>query len=378
MGHSLTNSDLIDIEGGALRLTTPSLILDLSAVRRNLNKMSALTSAAGLALRPHIKTHKCSALAKEQIKHGASGICCATAHEAIMMARDGMQDILVTSPVVQSRQIAALAAVYAEGTPLTIVIDHPSQIAPWNDSLSDLHPPLPALVDVDIGMGRTGVRTEAMAVKIAELLRTSRRLTFAGVQAYSGMVQHIKEYAARRSVYLAQLDHLKTILKALKAAGLEVSIVSGGGTGSIGIDIEQRIFTECQAGSYVFMDVEYNAIELFDDRHSPFETSLWLRTTVISANADDHITLNAGFKCLATDGPLPKVRADASNLSYHFFGDEYGRLSFPDESLRPALGSVVDLITPHCDPTVNLHDSLHVVDGDTLIDIWRINARGSL
>jgi D-serine deaminase-like pyridoxal phosphate-dependent protein len=111
-------------------------------MRRNLEKMSVLTSAAGLALRPHIKTHKCSTLAKEQIKRGVNGICCATPHEAIMMARDGMKDIPVTSPVVQPRQIAALAAVYAEGTPLTIVIDHPSQVAAWNDSLPDLHLPL--------------------------------------------------------------------------------------------------------------------------------------------------------------------------------------------------------------------------------------------
>jgi D-serine deaminase-like pyridoxal phosphate-dependent protein len=199
------------------------------------------------------------------------------------------------------------------------------------------------------------------------------------VQAYSGRVQHINDYRERRRIYWTQLDRLEACLEALENAGVPAPIVSGGGTGTFAIDVERGLYTESQAGSYIFMDVEYNDVELFEGSPRPYDVSLTLRASIISTNVPGHVTLNAGFKSFATDGPLPRLHGEAfAGARYELYGDEYGRLILGAGQCAPGIGTCVELVTPHCDPTVNLHDHLHVIEGDTLVDIWRIDARGVL
>jgi D-serine deaminase-like pyridoxal phosphate-dependent protein len=373
------NADLIGVPGGLAQLTTPVLVLDLDRFRANQAHMMSLCRTAGIKLRPHGKTHKCSRIAFEQLAAGALGICCATPHEAVAFAKAGVGRLLVTSPVVQPRHLRALADLHEAGVDLMIVIDHVDAITVWETLLTDPGRPLPVLVDVDIGMGRTGASTLDQALAIARRLSGSRTLAYAGVQAYSGRVQHINEYRQRRRTYWAQLDRLEAILVALENAGLPAPIVSGGGTGTFAIDVERGLYTESQAGSYIFMDVEYNDVELFEGSASPYRVSLTLHTSIISANLPGHVTLNAGFKSFATDGPLPKLHGEAfAGSRFELYGDEYGRLILDRGQCAPAIGTSVALVTPHCDPTVNLHDNLHVIEGDTLVDIWRIDARGVL
>jgi D-serine deaminase-like pyridoxal phosphate-dependent protein len=373
------NADLIGTPGSAAHLTTPALVLDLARLRANQAHMMSLCAAAGIKLRPHGKTHKCSRLAFEQLAAGAVGICCATPHEAIAFARAGVSKLLITSPIVQARHLRAVADLHEAGVDLMIVIDQVDAIAAWETLLSNPERPLPALVDIDIGLGRTGAGTLEQALAIGRRLSGSRTLAYAGVQAYSGRVQHINDYRERRRIYWTQLDRLEASLAALDNAGLPAPIVSGGGTGTFAIDVERGLYTESQAGSYIFMDVEYNDVELFADDPNPYDVSLRLHASIISTNVPGHVTLNAGFKSFATDGPLPKLHGEAlAGARYELYGDEYGRLVLGPGQRAPRIGTCVELVTPHCDPTVNLHDQLHVIEGDTLIDIWRIDARGVL
>ena len=373
------NADLIGTPGSAAHLTTPALVLDLERFRANQAYMMGLCRAAGIKLRPHGKTHKCSRLAFEQLAAGAVGTCCATSHEAIAFARAGVGKLLITSPVVQPRHLRVLADLHEAGIDLMIVIDQIDAIAAWETLLSNPDRPLPALVDIDIGMGRTGASTLEQALAIGRRLSGSRTLAYAGVQAYSGRVQHINDYQERRRVYWDQLDRLEASLEALENAGLPAPIVSGGGTGTFAIDVERGLFTESQAGSYIFMDVEYNDVELFEGSPCPYGVSLTLCASIISANIPGHVTLNTGFKSFATDGPLPKLQGEAFvSARYELYGDEYGRIILGPGQCAPPVGTCVELVTPHCDPTVNLHDHLHVVAGDALVDIWRIDARGVL
>jgi D-serine deaminase-like pyridoxal phosphate-dependent protein len=156
--------------------------------------------------------------------------------------------------------------------------------------------------------------------------------------------------------------------------------VSGGGTGTLALDCREGVLTEHQAGSYIFMDVEYGAVTLrANNAAAPFATSLFLHSTVVSKNVPGQVTIDAGLKSFATDGPLPRVSAGAPvGTTYSFFGDEHGCLTFPTPTDRLPLGSIVAFITPHCDPTINLHDYLHVVRHDTIVDIWPIVGRGVL
>ncbi|HZB91131.1 MAG TPA: DSD1 family PLP-dependent enzyme, partial [Stellaceae bacterium] len=130
-------------------------------------------------------------------------------------------------------------------------------------------------------------------------------------------------------------------------------------------------------GSYVFMDVDYqNALK--DGRNAPpFETALFVATAVVSANVPGYVTCDAGLKAFATDGPAPEAVAGApAGSRYAFFGDEHGKLVLPAGAAKPPLGAIIECVTPHCDPTVNLHDVYHLVRGDTLVDIWPVDARG--
>ncbi|MGH7088508.1 MAG: hypothetical protein ACREFQ_06370, partial [Stellaceae bacterium] len=181
----------------------------------------------------------------------------------------------------------------------------------------------------------------------------------------------------RRTRALAELERLGRMLAKLRAAGIAVPVVTGGGTGTFDLDPEGPVFTELQVGSYVFMDVDYlRALE--DGRNAPpFETALFVATAVVSVNQPNYVTTDAGLKAFATDGPAPVPSAGAPPGSrYEFFGDEHGRLVLPPGTAKLELGARIECIAPHCDPTVNLHDHYHVVAGDTLAEIWPIEARG--
>jgi D-serine deaminase-like pyridoxal phosphate-dependent protein len=379
-GDKGPNADLIGVPDAALTVVTPALMLDLGRLRANLGRMREQCVKAGIELRPHGKTHKCSRVSREQLEYGgARGVCAATPYEAIAFAESGVTGILITAPVVQPRQLRALAELHAGGADISVVVDHQNCISTLEPVLNGVSRPMPALVDIDIGMGRTGASSPEQVVTLARMLQHSSVLDYAGVQAYSGRVQHIEIFDERRRVYDEQLDRLEAAITALRDAALAPKIISGGGTGTFAIDVERALYTETQAGSYIFMDVEYNAVELFRGGKNPYATSLFLRTSVLSANIPGQATLNAGYKSFATDGPTPEIFGDSwLGSKYEFFGDEYGKLILPEAHHEVLVGSTVDVVTPHCDPTVNLHDFYHVIDANTLIDVWRIDARGVL
>jgi D-serine deaminase-like pyridoxal phosphate-dependent protein len=234
---------------------------------------------------------------------------------------------------------------------------------------------LKILVDVDIGLHRTGVRPGEPALALARRIASSPHLEFVGLQGYAGQLQHIGEFEERRSKSLEALKELGATRDAILAAGIPCPIVSGGGTGTFNIDGDARVFTELQAGSYIFMDKQYGEVRIANAAPLPFESALFVQTTVISANMPGLATTDAGFKAFATDAGAPLLHSGApEGASYFFFGDEQGGIMLGSHPLEP--GSVVTCTAPHCDPTVNLHDAYHVVDGERLVDIWPIEARG--
>ncbi len=373
------NQSLIDIPGSRKALTTPALVLDLDAFEQNLTTHAKLCGEAGLRSRPHAKTHKCSEIAKRQIGAGAVGVCCATLHEATVMVEAGIEGVLITSPVIGAAKVNRLVELNKKADKLKLVADNSTNISDLSDTAGRENTELDVLIDIDIGMHRTGVHDVAEIVRLAQLIIDSPHLNYRGVQAYSGKVQHIEVYADREQEYGAQLDHLQTCIDALADAQLKPSMITGGGTGTHAIDRSRKIFTEHQTGSYIFMDVEYNSVELIAGDTSPFATSLFMQCSVVSNNADGFVTIDGGYKCFATDGPKPEVSTDSlPDAGYDRFGDEHGKIIISDQSQKPVIGTPITLITPHCDPTVNLHNYLHCVRGDKLVDIWVVDARGVL
>ena len=361
------------------RLWTPALLLDLDAFEHNIGSMSALCRKAGKLLRPHAKTHKSTTIARKQLAAGAVGISVATVREAAAMINAGIAEILVTSPVAGEAKLDAVARLATIARGLIVVVDSLEGMEALEVRMRREGRTVKVLLDVDVGMKRTGVSDMRQAAKIAARLRMSGSLEFLGLQCYSGMIQHIPALSRRTRTYGNELHQLENLLEVLAGRGFTPQIVSGGGTGSFYIDSTRGLFTELQAGSYIFMDLQYSDVELFPSKRRPFRTSLYVQSMVLSNNHPGAATLDAGFKSFSLDGPLPVPGRGAPRSStFQFYGDEFGMLRFPGSRKRMRLGSMVDFVTPHCDPTVNLHDFYHCVRADRLVDIWPIDARGTL
>ena len=368
------NATLIDAPDARARLATPCLLLDAEAFEHNLAAMMELVRRHGRQLRPHVKAHKCAAIARRQLEAGAVGLCCATVREAEAMAAAGLEGILVTSPVTAPGMVERLARA-RERVDLAVVVDSETGVEALAAGVS-ADRPLGAVVEIDVGQGRTGVTRPEDAVRLARRIEGLPQLRYRGVQAYYGHLQHVPAYAERKARVAEQWHRLQRFLDALSAEGLPPEIITGGGTGTHLLDLQEGPFTEIQPGSYLFMDKQYGAIELAP-AGATFGTSLTVATRVISANQPDLVVLDAGFKAMATDAGPALVAGDAaSNATYQFMGDEHGGLRFAAGATRPATGDLVTLVAPHCDPTVNLHDWFHVMSDGRLLDIWPIDARG--
>jgi 3-hydroxy-D-aspartate aldolase len=374
-----SNASLIGKQRALADLWTPALILDLDAFEHNVRSMSELCRKAGKRLRPHAKSHKSTTIARGQLEAGAVGISVATVHEAEVMIHAGIGGVLITSPIAGKAKLDAIARLAAIAQGLIVVVDSLEGVQALEARLRREGRSVGVLLDVDVGMRRTGVSDIRRAAKIAARLQVSGSLEFLGLQCYSGMVQHIPELSRRTRTYTRELRQLENLIEVLDSQGFTPQIVSGGGTGTFYIDSARNLLTECQAGSYVFMDLQYNAVELSPSSRSPFRTSLFVQSMVLSNNHAGAATLDAGFKSFSLDGPPPVPgRGAPRGSTFEFCGDEFGMLRFPAGKSRMRLGSKVDFVTPHCDPTVNLHDFYHCVRGTRLVDIWPIDARGTL
>lgn len=383
------NRPLIGKAGGRGLLATPALVLDLDLFERNLQIMAEHCKAKGLGLRPHAKTHKSAQIARLQIDAGALGICAAKLGEAEALGQAGIQSIHLTSPVVTDPGIARVMALNAKIADLMITVEDMATAARLGAAAKSAGKPLNVIIDLDVGLHRTGIPWGPQALALTVAVASSEGLIYRGIQGYAGHVMHIEDFAERSGASSKCMDVLKQARDVLSAKGLAPQIITGGGTGTYNIDADIGVLTELQAGSYIFMDRQYNDVPLANGQSMPFETALTVQTCVISANTAGLVTTDAGFKSFAADADAPLLvsgpvaglasgaEADAlEGAGYFFFGDEQGGIALKSKDVSLPLGSAVNCITPHCDPTVNLYDVYHCVRGDVLVDIWDVTARG--
>jgi D-serine deaminase-like pyridoxal phosphate-dependent protein len=353
-------------------LTTPALVIDLPAFERNVAAMAEWARGAGIALRPHAKTHKSGEIARQQIAAGAVGICCAKLGEAEALAAEGVDDILITSPVVPGPAVDRLARLNGIVRRLAIVVDNPDNVDRIAAAIGSRG--IDVLVDIDTGSHRTGVTSADAAVALARRVEASESLRYRGVQFYCGSLQHVALLQERRAALAERAMYLRTILYALGTAGLPAETITGGGTGSFVIDAELGVLNELQPGSYIFMDRQYRDC---DAAGLHFEQALAIDSRVISANTPGRATIDAGLKAMATDAGPPAILAGADPAArYVFMGDEHGMILTSEGGSDLPLEHGITLVPPHCDPTVNLYDRYALCDGDTVIGFWPVSARG--
>ena len=276
-------------------LETPCLVLDLELLERNLQKMQAAADHAGKHLRPHVKTHKCSALARRQREVGAIGVCVAKVSEAEALVRAGLDAILVTGPVATAGKVERLVDLLPAAPSLMTVIDHPAHMDFLDAALRRRDLSMGVLLDVDVGLNRTGVKPSDASALAAKIV-SCPSLQLMGIQAYAGQVQHLRPFEVRRETSHQCLKQAASIFRKLRSDVSTCSIFSASGTGTFDIDLSIPEVTELQVGSYACMDAEYLAIGSAEDdqRFTPFEAALRLLTTVVSTNQADFVTVDAG------------------------------------------------------------------------------------
>lgn len=371
------NATLVGGPQSRAALATPCLVLDLAALRRNIARAADVCRARGIALRPHAKTHKCAAIARLQVEAGAAGICVATIGEAEAMAAGGIDDILVTSAITQPIKLDRAVAL-ARRVKLTLVADDPGIALRIGEAAARADVGIGMHVDMDLGRHRNGVTSPAQAVAVAQAIAAAPALHLSGLQAYASHISHLDGYAQREAASLRCAKEIAATRSALEAAGHGVGTVTGGSTGTLFIDPGLGCYSELQCGSYAVGDVEYGALDVVPAGGCPFEPALTVRVSVIGRNWPGRVTCDAGNKHFSAKGTLPAF-ADppCAGAVYRPDSDEHGIIELPAGAQQPALGANFELIVPHCDPTANLYGHYHVVDGDRLVDIWPIEARGA-
>jgi D-serine deaminase-like pyridoxal phosphate-dependent protein len=322
-------------------LPTPALLADADALEHNLKTMA--TALPGPRLRPHVKAHKCTALAKMQAAAGHKSFTCATIREIEGMAAAGLgDDLLLANEVLDARRLTAVKA------RVTIAVDsHPTVLAAAKAGIKEV------LIDVNVGLPRCGC-APGDAGKLADLAR-SRGLKVRGVMGYEGHAVGLDDRSTREKLTAQSMEQL------LLAHGMTGGdIISAGGTGTFDINVWAN---EIQAGSYVLMDTAYAKLNL------PFRQGLTVLATVISATSL-HAVGDCGLKALGMDHGNPSIEGDHQ---VWFVSDEH--ITFgPASAVKP--GDKIRVMPAHIDPTFAYHEKVHLVRGEQVLETWPIDLRG--
>jgi D-serine deaminase-like pyridoxal phosphate-dependent protein len=322
-------------------IDTPALLVDAEALEENLATMAE--ALPGARLRPHVKAHKCTGLARRQAAVGHRGFTCATIRECEGMVAAGLgEDLLLANEVLDARRLGNLVVA---GARVTLAVDSAETIAA---AVAGGVPEV--LIDVNVGLPRCGCAPQD-AGRLAELAR-GRGLSVRGVMGYEGHVVGLPDAIERA-------ERCKVAMEMLVAAHADVGgeLVSAGGTGTYALNTWAN---EIQAGSYALMDTAYGRLGL------PFRQAAFVLATVVS-RSDDWAVGNAGLKAFGMDHGNPEL-ADGNVL---FCSDEHVTVTPP----RP-VGELAWLAPAHIDPTMALHERVYLFSGDTVVDVWPIDLRG--
>jgi D-serine deaminase-like pyridoxal phosphate-dependent protein len=358
-------------------IDTPALVIDLDAFEANLDTMAALLAPTGVKLRAHAKTHKSPVIAKLQMARGAVGNCVQKVTEAEVLAWGGIPDILVSNEVVGAAKLARLCAL-SRIAKVAVCADDAGQVAAIEAAAADAGIRMSVLVEIDVGAGRCGVQPGPDAVALATRIAASKHLIFGGLQAYHGSAQHRRTPAERRTLIGGAVDASRRTVEQLRQQGLDCAIIGGAGTGTFEIEANSGIYTEMQAGSYVFMDADYaRNLNEAGIPVSTFRHALFVLSTVMSQSQAGVAALDAGHKAVAVDSGLPTIW-QRPDIQYTSASDEHGKLQFGSETAAPKVGEKLLLVPGHCDPTVDKFDWYVGVRQGRVECLWPVAARGGL
>lgn len=354
-------------------LDTPSMIVDLDLVEANLKKLMDKLLPTGLNIRPHLKTSKSAVVANKMAQAGAKGGCVAKVSEAEVIAATGFDDLLITCEIVGPAKVRRLVDLYRNHRKIRIVVDSEVGASAINKALeaSGIDEPISVLIDLDVGLHRTGVKPGDPALALARHVAGLKHLKLIGVQGYEGHLQHLHDREDRKTQCLESMHILTSTADTLRKAGFNIEVVTTGGTGTAEFCASVPGVTELQPGSFIFMDTDYrNAVGTF------YSNSLTILSTVVSQQGPRAVTIDSGLKSLTTDSGLAECKD--SRYTYGVLGDEQGSLTWEEGTPALSVGDRVEMIPSHIDPTVNLHDYYYAYRSGVIREIWPVDSRGKV
>lgn len=357
-------------------LDTPALCVDLDRLEQNIAKMQRSLAANKIGSRPHAKTHKCAPIAKLQMAAGALGICTAKLSEAEALAEQGLDKICMTTGNLSANKIRRAMQLRKRTPQFIQAVDYEPNAHDLNAAAKEAGITAEVVIDMAVGT-RSGIPAGEDALALARLVDRLPNLKLRGVLSYDGGAQHITGFAERKARALENIEENARTFEAMKRAGLNTEIFSGGGTGTYNIQHLVPGFTDVQVGSYIFMDMQYLAIGGEDDNpvYSDFAPSLTVLATIVNDRFPGRLTTDAGAKALTLNVPRAGVIGEPG-MDYNAGSDEFGTITYKDAAKSYKMGDRLELIVPHCDPVVNLYDYMYGIRKDRVEVVWPVTARG--
>jgi D-serine deaminase-like pyridoxal phosphate-dependent protein len=358
-------------------IDTPALVVDLDILERNLARVAGYAREHGLRLRPHTKTHKSVRLARRQIACGAVGLTVAKVSEAEVMLGAEPEDLLVAFPVVGAAKLKRLTQV-ARRTRVTVSLDSAHAAGQLSEAARAGGVEIGVLAEVDAGLGRVGVTAGEPLLALARAIQQLPNLRFSGIAFYPG---HIKALDESGRSALGQVSALvRGILADFRAAGIEIGTVSGGSTPTLFHSHEIRGLTEIRPGTYVFNDlntISSGACAMEDCAAS-------IVATVVSTARPGQIIIDGGSKTFSSDRLANTTEVtfghlvEAPGARFHKMNEEHGFIDVSRVETAFRVGDRVRVIPNHICVAVNLHEKVYGVRGDTVEEVWPVDARGKL
>ncbi|MGQ0648800.1 MAG: alanine racemase [Gemmatimonadaceae bacterium] len=355
-------------------LETPCALVDLDRLATNLDRMASYAVLHGLALRPHVKTHKSPRIAAEQMRLGAVGLTCATPRELEVMA-DVARDLLLAYPLLGGSKLTRVMDL-PRSVQLTIGLDSMIAVDALAEAAHAVDRDIDVLVEVDLGMHRVGVQSTEEALALAFHIRSRPPLRFAGVMFYPG---HIREHVSEQDTNLDRLQaDVRRLVETLRGSGMDPRVVSGGSTPAAWRMHEISGVTEVRPGTYVYNDRTTAALGACAWEDCAFS----VLGTVVSTAVPGQAVVDCGSKALGRE-PMRGVAGegfgallDQPDVLVTRMSEEHGILDLGTTSWRPRVGEQVRIIPNHVCVVVHLNDVIHGVRGDQVETSWPVTARG--
>ncbi len=353
-------------------LDTPVLCVDLDTFERNLQFVAETVKAGGKAWRPHSKGHKTPVVAWKQIRAGAIGLTCAKVSEAEVFANAGIRDLLIANVIAGAPKVERLASLCCSAEPI-ICCDHFAQAEPIAAACRRRGVTCRVLIDINIGMNRTGCRPGTDAVELGTAISKLQGLELVGIMGYEGHLLRLDDPVDKAKQIRSALDVLGHCRELFQRQGLRCDIVSAGGTGSVTISAHSPSITEVQAGGGVFGDPFYREACHVD----PIAPALTVLATVISRPSLERAVLDAGKKTMNAE-VKPLTVKGYPDAEVGWLSAEHTVLNLGPKSQNLKIGDQVELVIGYHDLTTVLHDQIVAFRDDRVETIWPILGRGKL